>query len=481
MKRAIKTHSTDFLAIVALLVLAIVVGGYILGQERLRFPFVSQSQYMMNAEFETAQAVTPGQGQSVRVSGVQIGDISAVTLKNGIASVQMAIDSKYRNLIHQDATALLRPRTGLKDMFVELDPGRAPSPVARSGFTIPVSNTNPDVDVDEILASLDSDTREYLQLLINGAGQGLKGKGGNELAGVLKKFEPTHRDLARLNGAVAQRGVALRQLVNSLQRVNTALADKQRQIVSLVVAADKVFHAFASEDGNVSQAIADLPGTLRQTTQTLDDVKTFAGELGPTATKLLPAAEAIPAANAALSALSKPSAPIVQSQIRPFVVAARPLVRNLRPAANKLATATPNLDKTFTVLQHFVNMLGYNPGSQTHGYLWWLAWADHDARSLFENQDANGDYRNLFAQLSCDSIAQTVNGASGALAEVLLNLTPILSDAGLCPTQAKANAAAFKSYEAGKLPGLSKKADIANARSTSTPGKGLFLPQLPTN
>ena len=62
-------------------------------------------------------------------------------------------------------------------------------------------------------------------------------------------------------------------------------------------------------------------------------------------------------------------APIVRDQIRPFVIAARPLVRNLRPAAIDLANATPNLTKTLTVINHLANMLGYNPGTTEHGYL----------------------------------------------------------------------------------------------------------------
>src|SRR5581483_963260 len=161
--------------------------------------------FTMNAEFSTAQAVTPGQGQTVRVSGVQIGEVGKVSLKNGMAVVQMQIDQKYKHLIHTNATALLRPRTGLKDMFIELNPGTKNAPTAKPGFTVQVSNSLPDIDIDEILASLDADTRQYLDLLVNGAGQGLKGKGGNELAQVLERFEPTHRDLARLNSAVAVR------------------------------------------------------------------------------------------------------------------------------------------------------------------------------------------------------------------------------------------------------------------------------------
>jgi phospholipid/cholesterol/gamma-HCH transport system substrate-binding protein len=432
MKRAIKNHAFDVAAILGLVVLSVVVAGYILHHQRLRFPLIQSAPFTIKADFSTAQAVMPGQGQSVRVSGVQIGEIGNVELMNGVAVVQMNIDQQYRHLIHQDATALLRPRTGLKDMFIEVDPGSRAAPIVQPGFTIPVSNTLPDVNLDEILSSLDADTRTYLALLVNGAGQGLNGNGGNELAQVFERFEPTFRDLARVNRAVAKRGRNLRQLVNSLQRLNTALAAKQSQIVSLVDASSKVFRATASENQNISRAIADLPGTLSQTTTTLGQVQALAEELGPTATNLLPAARALPAANAALAALSRPSAPIVQNQIRPFVIAARPVVSDLEPAAGELATATPNLQKVFGVLNRFVNMLGYFPGGGQHGYLWWLAWLGHNTRTLFSIQDANGPYRPLFIQFSCSQIGLLTNpGSNFALVGSLLNLAPLRPHCGL--------------------------------------------------
>ncbi len=57
------------------------------------------------------------------------------------------------------------------------------------------------------------------------------------------------------------------------------------------------------------------------------------------------------------------------------------------------------------MLNHFVNMLGYNPGGGQHGYLWWLAWLNHNARTLFSVQDANGVFRPLFLQASCSTYA----------------------------------------------------------------------------
>jgi phospholipid/cholesterol/gamma-HCH transport system substrate-binding protein len=227
--------------------------------------------------------------------------------------------------------------------------------------------------------------------------------------------------------------------VNSLQRLNTALAAKQAQIVSLVDAASKVFHAFAVVNGSVSRAVADLPGTLETTTVTLQKVQTFANLLAKTNT-LIPAARAIKPANDALTRAAegggsfvgatkcadpagpesvKSSCGIVRDQIRPFVIAAQPVIRSLRPAAVNLAAATPNLSKTFVVLNHFFNMLGYCPqgGSSAcgnssggqHGYLWWLAWLNHEVRTLFSIQDANGVFRPVFLEASCSTYSELLS------------------------------------------------------------------------
>ena len=179
----------------------------------MRFPFIEEKPFTLQAAFSTAQAVTPGQGQTVRMAGVRIGDISKVKLDNGRAIVTMDLDPQYDDLVHTDATALLRPKTGLKDMFIELDPGSSAAPLAKRNWTLPVQNTLPDINPDEILAALDSDTRDYLKLLVNGAGKGLDRRGA-DLQEVFSRFEPTYRDIARVTSSVSQRRANLRRLVN---------------------------------------------------------------------------------------------------------------------------------------------------------------------------------------------------------------------------------------------------------------------------
>ena len=129
-------------------------------------PVLGKETFTFKAQFSTAQAVTPGQGQTINVAGVPIGQVTDVQLENGRAVVTMELKPKFRHRIHPDATMLLRPKTGLKDMVIALDPGTAAGgPALRAGDVLPVSHTQPDVNFDEFLSVLDGDTRDYLCLL----------------------------------------------------------------------------------------------------------------------------------------------------------------------------------------------------------------------------------------------------------------------------------------------------------------------------
>ena len=321
MRRRVK----EVLAVLGLVAVAVGASISILDEQRMRFPW-EEAPLRLKAEFSTAQAVVAGQGQTVQVSGVRIGDVGEVELVDGRAVVELVIDPEYEGLVRTDARALLRPKTGLKDMFIDLEPGSGGAGPAREGFTIPVSATAPDVNPDEIFAELDADTRDYLKLLISDAGRGLDGR-SLDLREVFRRFEPTHRDLARVNGAVAERRNNLRHLITSLNRLNTELASRGDDLAGLVDSSASVMRQFAAEETNVSAAVAELPSTLAQTTDTMGRLERYGRLLGPTAEKLRPAARALDPANEAVRPLAIEAAPLLREDIRPFVREARPVVR----------------------------------------------------------------------------------------------------------------------------------------------------------
>jgi phospholipid/cholesterol/gamma-HCH transport system substrate-binding protein len=406
MKMAIRKHLREVGAVLGLIVLAAFVAIYILNAQSMRFPLVEESPKHITVELQNAQAVEPGQGQTVRVAGVEVGRISDVKVVRGIAAVEVELEPEYTDLIRADATALLRPKTVLKDMFLEVSPGTGR--VLDDGGRISVANTLPDVDPDEIYAALDSDTRPYLKLLVSGAGEGLKGR-GTDLREVFRRFEPVHRDLARVTRATARRRVALRRLIHRYGVLLEELGRRPDDLRRLVSASHAVFDTLANEDQSISTSVARLPGSLQATERALTEVRSFAPALRTTLEALREPVRKLPATNAALTPFLEDTTPVLREEIRPFVRAARPFTDDLRLAARDVSKAAPDLDTSLEETNRFFNMGAYNPGgaeslaglsvpqqrARNEGFLYWLAWTAQNGVSLFNTADAQGPWRRV--------------------------------------------------------------------------------------
>jgi phospholipid/cholesterol/gamma-HCH transport system substrate-binding protein len=404
MKRAILIHRQDFIAIVALVLLAIAMVVYIL-EHQPAFT-LGKTYYTVKAEFATGAAVTAGQGQSVDVAGVQVGQVGAVNLQGGRAIVTMNLFSKYQP-IYRNATVLLRPRTPLKDMYLSLDPGSADAGALPSGGMLPVANTQPDVNVEQILSSLDADTRNYLLLLLGGgaqlfhdgpaAGAAPSAAAVADLRGTFKRFAPLNRDTKTFTALLKERTQNIRGSIHNLEEVTQALGSVDGTLTSLINSSNKNFAAISSQDVNLEQALTLLPGTLVQTTQTLGKVQAFANQSTPALRGLVPFAHAFGPALAAARPLFRDTTPVIQNQLRPYSVAVQPLARVLSPASAKLRAATPPLTRSVSVLNALFNTLAYQPHGAEQGYLFWGSWLSHIAQSLTNLQDAHGSMvRGLF-------------------------------------------------------------------------------------
>src|SRR4051794_4226905 len=441
--RAIRKRAREFTAVVVLVLIALLVGGYILSQQRFNLPgwvpLLGKNFFTLKAEFSTAQAVTPGQGQTVDIADVPVGEIDNVQLKGGRAVVTMKLREKYKT-VYPDATMLLRPKTGLKDMVIEMDPGNKSSGKAlKDGATVPVQNTLPDVNVDQILGALDTDTRDYLKLLLGGAGQGLRNR-QQDLSNTLRRFEPTSRDLDKITGELKNRRQNIRRTIHNFQLLANALGNKDDQLSQLVDSSDAVFRAFATEDNAIRQSLSLLPPTLEQTQSTLGKVTRLGNTLGPTLQALRPGARALGPSLAATRPFLRESTPIIRDQIRPFTVAALPTVKALRPAAQNLAALTPKLGETFDVLNYVLNEVAYNPpGNAEEGYLFWLSWANHVGTALFSTQDAHGPIRRGQFMVSCTTagVLQQVASVNPTL-KTLVDLLNAPQQSAVCPNQAGA-------------------------------------------
>jgi phospholipid/cholesterol/gamma-HCH transport system substrate-binding protein len=396
----IRRYALAMAAIIAMVVAAALVGGYILAHQRVRFPW--QDYYALSGDFSNAQAVTPGQGQTVAVAGVTVGEVSKVTLHDGLARVEMQINRDKLKAVHADATMLLRPKTGLQDMSIQLDPGTPRAPALKDGAVVPVSQTQPQVNQDEVFEALDSDTRGWLRTLVSAGSTGLKGR-GEALRRLFKAGAPTLERTDRVTHAIVARRGDLKHLVTNLRSLAQAAATKDDELAQLVDAGNQTFGALAQHDAALRETLARLPGTLQAARSALAETRPFARELRPALKEFTPAVKALTPALPRVEPLLRDATPALRD-IRGLVRDARPVVRDLNPSIGDVAQTDPRLKRILAVGNYITNEITYNPPGKEEGFLFWTAWFFHNSNSILRVQDAQGVAWRGLAVLSCSSL-----------------------------------------------------------------------------
>lgn len=452
----IARYRTAFISVVSMIIIALLVGGYILSNERLSapswVPVLGKSYFTLKGDFSTGQAVTPGQGQSVTIAGAKIGEIASVDLREGHALVTMNLTPKYARYIYRDATLLLRPKTQLKDMTVEVSPGSPGTGRIPNGFTVPLAQTAPDVNLDEFLASLDAETRTYLQELIAGAGQGLKG-GSAKLAAAFKRFDPIAREINQITAQLQLRQTNISHSIHNFQLVLNALSGKDTQLAQLVDASNAVFHTFATQNRNLQSTLHLLPGALSKTRVGLGKLARAVHVAGPALKSLEPFAKAVAPAEEASRPFFAKTAPIFKNELRPFARQIQPVVKQLQPSLGELNRSLPGVAASFGVFNEFFNELAYNPGPSRGGFLFFADWAIHNFNSVVSSADAHGPIGRTLAYLNCEVIKflRPVGEVNGNVKLLIALLNPPTraecTSLGLTPPPTAAEAAQEKQQE----------------------------------
>jgi phospholipid/cholesterol/gamma-HCH transport system substrate-binding protein len=411
MRKIITAQLIPAIALVFLVLAGVATGAVIVSHQRINppawVPVVGKDEFILKAQLTSVQGVLPGQGQAVTVSGVRVGQIGSVELVEGSAVANLRIETRYAH-IYPDATVLLRPKTPLKDMVAELDPGSPKSGrELKSGARLRTNRTAADVNLEEILASLDRDSRDALKLLLADGAQALADGGGEDLADVFRQFDPLSRHIGQASRLVAKRRVMLKRLVGNLSLLSTELGARDQDIVRFVRGSAAVFRRFANQTANLQRSVELLPSTLDKSSRALAKVDSLGRTLGATSRELDPAAKALGPALQDVQGFFRGTTPVFRDQLRPFAVAAQPETKLLREPATKLGRATPRLKTLSDVLNAILNEAAYKSpgkGANANSFLFYIPWAGHNTNSALSSQDGIGPLRRGLVLVSCQAV-----------------------------------------------------------------------------
>jgi phospholipid/cholesterol/gamma-HCH transport system substrate-binding protein len=404
LSRQARGRGKDTIAIAVLTVIAIAMTLWIFTQQKAALPswapFVGEDFVHLTADFSDAQAVTPGQGQAVVIAGIQVGKISSVDLEDGHAVVGMDVEPKYLDLIHPNATLLLRPKTNLNDMTVEISPGSGAGHV-EAGYRFPLSQTEPSIQFEAFLSTLDTDTQRYLQLLFAGGAQGIGGR-GRQLGNALRRLQPFSHYIADLNRAVARRRVALARVIHDFGLLTGELARHDSELERFVTSSKDALGNFANQQQAIQESLVEFPSTLTALRSALAASNSFSEAARPALLGLIPQAQAsVPAFKASERLFRQTTAPI-RDQIRPFTRQVRPVLTHLNEGAPDLKTSIAGFGNSLDGLNSFLNELAYKPPGSRQSYLFYLPWVNHNINASFNLVDAGGPITRGLAMLTCN-------------------------------------------------------------------------------
>ncbi len=415
LKLAIQRYARWAAIILVIWIIAAVCALYVLSKQRLASPFAND--YKVRAEFVNLTGTAPGLGLPVNVAGVPVGQISKVDLVNGKAVATLLVDPDKVPKIYRDARAQLIPNTLLKDMRINLVPGTPRAGELGDGEVIPSRHTKQPIDLDELLAVLDADTRLWFTGLLRDVGIGLNGRGG-DLRKTLQTLGPTTEQLREIGALLAERRHTLPKLVHDLSAVTKIGASRDRKLGRLVTASNQTLGALAAQEQALRTTLARLPGALDLTGDTLTRATKLTDELTPTLKALTPTARNLPATLRDTETLFKGGALLPLRELRTFVSAAQPLTKTVPPIVRDLTTQTPLLTDMFNVLTYAVNEFAYDPPGPAKSFLFWIPWGFHNLNSALSTRDAKGTVARGLVMAGCSSVSQP--GPLGDAAKLLL-------------------------------------------------------------
>jgi phospholipid/cholesterol/gamma-HCH transport system substrate-binding protein len=411
LRKALRYNAKAGVALILLVLGSSAVGGYILSNQRLNYPawmpVIGQKLFKLEVELDTGQGVLPGQGQAVNVSGVRVGDIAGIELEDGKAIATLNIQERFAR-VYPDATALLRPKTGVKDMIMELDPGTpSAGPKLESGGRIRLDSSQIDINFADFLATMDGDTRAYLKLLVGGAGDALRDGGGRDLANTLRRFQPLSRDVAKASRLVARRRVQLRRVMSNFSKIMSELGKHDAELARFVSGSAAVFRRFANQNENLASTIELLPGALQSTNRALHRIQGLGDAMETTFADLRPTARALAPTLRQLRPFFRDTRAPIRDQLRPFTREARPIAAELVTPARELSEATPGLTRFWKLLNAIFDEMAHDPPGEGVGkesYLFYVPWAAHNTNSTLSAQDGIGPVRRGIVIMSCGSL-----------------------------------------------------------------------------
>jgi phospholipid/cholesterol/gamma-HCH transport system substrate-binding protein len=206
-------------------------------------PFAPEG-YRVSALFRETGLLVPG--ADVRVSGVNVGKVAAISNRRISSYVTMDIDAQYAPL-PADTRAILRVKTLLGEGYIALSAGNRKGRSFRDGATIPNGQVGQTQSLDQVLSAFNTPTQHDFEAFLTGSSTALAGQGAN-LSAAIGNLNPALTELTAMVGVLNQQQTSVRGVIANGATVLTTLGDRSAALRTLITAGDQVLTSTAARN-----------------------------------------------------------------------------------------------------------------------------------------------------------------------------------------------------------------------------------------
>lgn len=281
--------------------------------------FKGDSGYTYKFDFQSASGMVAG--NFVMVGGSPIGSITSVELtEDNRVQMEVEIDRK----LHEGTAAVIRKSSlsSLHNHYISVTPGPDNAPELPEGHSFGEGVTATAVELDQFFDTFDEPTRKGWSNWIQGIASIYAGDAAEDANRTFKYSGAAFSSTQRLMAELADQDTRLDQFVRNTSGFVTNLSEVAPQLTELVTNANIALGEIADNNESLALALDELPPTLRQGNTTFANLRAALDDVRPMI------AASGRAADAGLARYLK-------NDLRPVLVRARPVFRDLAIAASR--------------------------------------------------------------------------------------------------------------------------------------------------
>ena len=208
------------------------------------------------------------EGDDIRIAGVQVGSVESIDIENrDLARVSFSVESDVP--LDRSTNARVRYRNLVGQRYIALTPGAGPSGVLPENATIPLSQTQPALDLTvlfngfkplfQALSPEDVNRLSYEIIRV------FQGEGGT--------MESLLAHTASVTNTIANRDKVISSLIDNLNSVLTTLNRRDGQLSSLITELQQFVSGLASDRKPILNSLDAVSRLSSQTADLLVDTR----------------------------------------------------------------------------------------------------------------------------------------------------------------------------------------------------------------